>query len=66
MLTITNFQKVNKKGFTILKYLLKILAFRKKKDNNKNNIIAATWNHVSLSLFSHRIFGFEKMIDNFI
>ena len=42
MLTITNFQKVNKKGFTILKYLLKILAFRKKKDNNKNNIIAGT------------------------
>ena len=31
MLTITNFQKVNKKGFTILKYLLEILAFRKKK-----------------------------------
>ena len=39
MLTITNFQKVNKKGFTILKYLLKILAFLKKKATTKTTLL---------------------------
>ena len=66
MLTITNFQKVNKKGFTILKYLLKILAFRKKKRQQQKQHYCSNLKPCITILISHRILGFEKMIGNFI